>query len=153
MSITALILAASLYISKRIINTRLDQEVIPAAQVLWAGCACAVISREPRSLHETHCQFLFFVYKFVILSWNEYESLKSRLLWDNFSHHIFVCQKYSPAESYRHVFEVYGENFMSGVMARRWCRMFREERTNVHDDRSGRKSLVTAVGGLRTPTL
>jgi hypothetical protein len=34
---------------------------------------------------------------------------------------------------------------MSDGMLRRWCRMFSEGRTNVHDDdRSGRPSLVTA---------
>jgi transposase len=34
---------------------------------------------------------------------------------------------------------------MSDGMMRRWCRMFSEGRTNVHDDdRSGRPSLVTA---------
>jgi transposase len=50
-----------------------------------------------------------------------------------------------PAEIYRQVCEVYGENAMSDGMVRRWCRMFSEVRTNVHDeDRSGRPSLVTA---------
>jgi transposase len=50
-----------------------------------------------------------------------------------------------PAEIYRQVCEVYGENAMSDGMVRRWCRMFSEGRTNVHDDdRSGRLSLVTA---------
>jgi hypothetical protein len=47
-----------------------------------------------------------------------------------------------PAEIYR---QVYGENAMSDGMVRRWCTMFSERRTNVHDDnRSGRPSLVTA---------
>jgi transposase len=50
-----------------------------------------------------------------------------------------------PAEIYRQVCEVYVENTMSDGMVRRWCRMFSEGRTNVHDDdRSGRPSLVTA---------
>jgi hypothetical protein len=49
------------------------------------------------------------------------------------------------AEIYRQVCEVYGENAMSHGMVRRWCRMFSEGRTNVHDyDHSGRPSLVTA---------
>jgi transposase len=49
------------------------------------------------------------------------------------------------AEIYRQVYEVYGENATSDGMVRRWCRMFSEGRTNVHDDdRSGRPSLVTA---------
>jgi hypothetical protein len=50
-----------------------------------------------------------------------------------------------PAEIYRQVCEVYGENATSDGMVRRWCRMFSEGRTNVHDDdRSGRPSVVTA---------
>jgi hypothetical protein len=50
-----------------------------------------------------------------------------------------------PAEIYRQVCEVYGENAMSDGMVRRRCRMFSEGRTNVHDgDRNGRPSLVTA---------
>jgi hypothetical protein len=58
----------------------------------------------------------------------------------------FLNAKYvRPAEIYRHVCEVYGENVTSDEMVRRWCRMFSEGRTNVHDDdRSGRPSLVTA---------
>jgi hypothetical protein len=49
-----------------------------------------------------------------------------------------------PAEIYWQVCEVCGENAMSDGMVR-WCRMFSEGRTNVHDDvRSGRPSLVTA---------
>jgi hypothetical protein len=39
-----------------------------------------------------------------------------------------------PAEIYRQVCKVYGENSMSNGMVRRWCRMFSEGRTNVHDD-------------------
>jgi hypothetical protein len=49
-----------------------------------------------------------------------------------------------PAEIYRHVCEDYGENVTSDEIVR-WCRMFNEGRTNVHDDDlSGRPSLVTA---------
>jgi hypothetical protein len=44
-----------------------------------------------------------------------------------------------PAEIYRQVCEVYGENAVSYGMVRRWCRMFSEGWTNVQDDdRSGR---------------
>jgi hypothetical protein len=50
-----------------------------------------------------------------------------------------------PAEIYRQVCEVYGEKAMSDRMVRRWCRMFSEGRTNVHDDdRSGCPALVIA---------
>jgi hypothetical protein len=38
------------------------------------------------------------------------------------------------AEIYRQVCEVYGENAVSDGKVRRWCRMFSEGRTNVHDD-------------------
>jgi transposase len=38
---------------------------------------------------------------------------------------------------------VYGPNIMSEGSVRQWCRMFRNGRTNVHDDeRSGRPSVV-----------
>jgi transposase len=58
---------------------------------------------------------------------------------------LFNAKNVRPAEIYRQVCEVYGENAMSDGMVRRWCRMFSEVRTNVHDDdRSGRPSLVTA---------
>jgi transposase len=47
-----------------------------------------------------------------------------------------------PAEIYQ---QVCGENTISDGMVRRWCRMFSEEGTNVHDDdRSGCPFLVTA---------
>jgi hypothetical protein len=50
-----------------------------------------------------------------------------------------------PAEIYRQVCEVYGEDAMSDRMVRRWCRMLSEGRKNAHDnDRGGRPSLVTA---------
>jgi hypothetical protein len=49
-----------------------------------------------------------------------------------------------PAEIYWQVCEVYGENAMSDRMVKIWYRMFSEGRTNVHDDGSGRSSLVTS---------
>jgi hypothetical protein len=50
-----------------------------------------------------------------------------------------------PAEIYQQVCEDSGGNAISDGMVRRWCRMFSEGRTNVHDDdQSGRPSLVTA---------
>jgi hypothetical protein len=49
-----------------------------------------------------------------------------------------------PAEIYQLVCKVYGENAMRDGMMRRWCRMFNEVRTDLHDDdRSGRLYLVT----------
>jgi hypothetical protein len=39
---------------------------------------------------------------------------------------------------------VYGQNVMSEGTVRQWCRMFKDERTNVHDEeRSGRPSVVS----------
>jgi hypothetical protein len=60
---------------------------VPAAQVAWAGCACVVMSQELRKLHQTNFQFSFLVYKFVILSWNEYENQNPASFegqWSNF---------------------------------------------------------------------
>jgi hypothetical protein len=58
---------------------------------------------------------------------------------------ILNAKNVRPAEIYRQVCEVHGENAMSDGMVRRLCRMFSEGRMNVHDDeRSGRPSLVTA---------
>jgi hypothetical protein len=79
---------------------------IPAAQVAWAECACAVMSQEPRNLHQTHFQFSFFVYKFVILSWNEYENLVSCEIWSVIK--FLNVKNIRPAEIYRQVCEVYG---------------------------------------------
>jgi hypothetical protein len=47
---------------------------------------------------------------------------------------FFKAKNVRPAEIYQQVCEVYGENAMNGGMVRRWCRMFSEGRTNVHDD-------------------
>jgi transposase len=58
---------------------------------------------------------------------------------------LFNAKNIHPAEIYEKFCEVYGENVMSDGVVRRWCRMFSERRTNVHDgDRSVRPSLVTA---------
>jgi hypothetical protein len=47
-----------------------------------------------------------------------------------------------PADIYRQVCEVYGENAISDGMVRRWFRIISEVRTNVHnDDQSGRPTL------------
>jgi transposase len=49
-----------------------------------------------------------------------------------------------PAEIHRQIVEVYGEGVMNEGNVRKWCRLFIEGRTNVHDEeRSGRPSLVT----------
>jgi hypothetical protein len=39
---------------------------------------------------------------------------------------------------------VYGQTVITGRAVRQWCRMFKDGRTNVHDeDRSGRPSVVS----------
>jgi hypothetical protein len=58
---------------------------------------------------------------------------------------FFIAKNVCPAEIYRQVCEVYGENAMRDGLVRRWCRRFSEGRTNVrNDDLSGRPSVVTA---------
>jgi len=48
------------------------------------------------------------------------------------------------AEIWRRIVEVCGEGAMNGGNVRKWCRLFKEGRTNVHDEEpSGRPSLVT----------
>jgi hypothetical protein len=57
---------------------------------------------------------------------------------------FFNAKNVRLADIYWQVCEIYGEHAMSDGMVRRWCRMFSEGRTNVHDDDwSGRPSLVT----------
>lgn len=53
------------------------------------------------------------------------------------------AKKIKPAEIHRELCSVYGENIMSDSAVRKWCRLFGEGRTNVHDEeRSGRPSVV-----------
>jgi len=49
----------------------------------------------------------------------------------------------TPGEIHTQLCDVYGEHAMSGSMVRRWVRLVKEGRENVHDDpRSGRPSVV-----------
>jgi hypothetical protein len=58
---------------------------------------------------------------------------------------LYNAKNVRPADIYRQVCDVYGENAMSDGMVRRCYRMFSEGRTSVHDDdRSGRPSLANA---------
>jgi hypothetical protein len=57
---------------------------------------------------------------------------------------MFNAKNVRPAKIYWQVCEVYGENAMSDGMVSRWCRMFSEGRTNVHDNRSSHPYLNTA---------
>jgi histone-lysine N-methyltransferase SETMAR len=57
----------------------------------------------------------------------------------------FLNAKMSRAiDIHRQLMAVYGEGEMNGSSVRKWCRMFNEGKTNVHDEeRSGRPSLIT----------
>jgi len=57
----------------------------------------------------------------------------------------FFCLKgLSAAEIHRELSDVYGPTVMSAGMVRKWCVMFKNGRTNVHDEeRSGRPSIQT----------
>ncbi|KAJ4436350.1 hypothetical protein ANN_18981 [Periplaneta americana] len=49
-----------------------------------------------------------------------------------------------PAEIYRQLKEVYGDTVMNERNVRKWCKMFNNGRTNVHNEtRPGRPSLIT----------
>ena len=55
-----------------------------------------------------------------------------------------------PADTYRQICEVYGDNARSDGMVREWVRKFNEGRDNVHDvPRSGRPSVITGDHVLR----
>ena len=49
-----------------------------------------------------------------------------------------------PSEIHRRLVAVYGENVMNAASVRKWCTMFRNGRTDIHDaERSGRPSVIT----------
>jgi hypothetical protein len=51
-----------------------------------------------------------------------------------------------PADIYRQICEVYGENATSDGMVKKWVRNFKEVRDKVHEEpRSGRLSVVSDV--------
>jgi hypothetical protein len=50
----------------------------------------------------------------------------------------------SAAEMNLELCAVYGQILMSEGIIRQWCRMFKDRRTNIHDEeRSGRSSVVS----------
>ncbi|KAE9543005.1 hypothetical protein AGLY_002916 [Aphis glycines] len=56
----------------------------------------------------------------------------------------FVAKEKSPHEIFNEVRTVYGEGHMNRTSVYKWCREFKNGRTNVHDDlRSGRPSILT----------
>jgi transposase len=58
--------------------------------------------------------------------------------------HFLHTKNMSAAEIHQELCMVYGQNVMSEGTVRQWCRMFKDRRTNVHDEeRSGRPSVVS----------
>jgi hypothetical protein len=54
------------------------------------------------------------------------------------------AQNVGAIDIHRQLTAVYGEGAMNESSVRKWCRMFNEGRTNVHDEEgSGRPSLIT----------
>ena len=54
------------------------------------------------------------------------------------------AESVSPSEIHRRFVAVYGEHVMNAAIVRKWCTMFRNGRTDIHDaERSGRPSLIT----------
>jgi transposase len=54
------------------------------------------------------------------------------------------AQNVRAIDIHRQITAVYGEGVMNESSVRKWCRIFNEGRTNVHDEeRSGRPSLNT----------
>ena len=49
-----------------------------------------------------------------------------------------------PSEIHRRLVAIYGEHVMNAASVRKWCTLFRNGRTDVHDaERSGRPSVIT----------
>ena len=64
-----------------------------------------------------------------------------------------LARNNNAAEIHRQLCEVYGPNVMRDSKVRQWCRLFKEGRTNVHDEeRSGVPSFITddLMGKLNT---
>lgn len=54
------------------------------------------------------------------------------------------AKKMKASDIHRELCSVYGENVMCDSAVRKWCRLFQEGRTNVHDEpKSGRPSVIT----------
>ena len=56
---------------------------------------------------------------------------------------FLLARNNNAAEIHRQLFEVYGPNVMSDSKVRQWCCLFKEGRTNVHDEeRSSRPGVI-----------
>ena len=57
---------------------------------------------------------------------------------------FLLAENVRPSEIHRRLVAVYGEHVMNAASVRKWCTMFRNGRTDVHDaERSGRPSVIT----------
>ena len=62
---------------------------------------------------------------------------------------FLLARNNNAAEIHRQFCEVYGPNVMSDSKVRQWCRLFKEGRTNVHDEeRSSRPSVIKDRKGI-----
>jgi histone-lysine N-methyltransferase SETMAR len=63
---------------------------------------------------------------------------------------VLNAQNVHPIEIYRQLIAVYGDGVMNESNVRKWCQMFNEGKTNVHNERSRRPSLITKDLEYRT---
>lgn len=66
-------------------------------------------------------------------------------MWSSEYHLVSECKKmFESIEIYRQLTEVYGDSIMNKASVRKWCIMFKEGWSNVHDEKhSGWPSLIT----------
>ena len=57
---------------------------------------------------------------------------------------FLLVENHKPIEIHQQLCKVYGNEVMSEAGVRRWCIIFKNDRTNVHDEeRSGQPTIVT----------
>ena len=57
---------------------------------------------------------------------------------------FLLAEKVRPSEIHQRLVAVYGKHVMNIASVQKWCTMFRNGRTDVHDaERSGRPSVIT----------
>ena len=75
---------------------------------------------------------------------NERADVKSRRLCGARRDSVFAGGNLRPNEIHRRLVAVYGEHVMNTASVRKWCTVFTNGRTDVHDaERSGRPSVIT----------
>ena len=71
----------------------------------------------------------------------EHADIKSHRLLGARRDSVFAGEKVRPSEIHRKLVAVYGEHVMNAASVRKWCTMFKNGRTDVHDaERPGRPS-------------